>query len=100
MHWFWHPNDETSLKSLNELLDVYDKTVGRGAQLMLGLAPTRRGLLPDSDVARLEFGAALRKRAAANFSPPCGDDEIAAALMVIPRTFGRRRQAPIMLYSR
>jgi alpha-L-fucosidase len=69
MHWFWHPNDEASLKSLNEMLDIYDKTVGRGAQLMLGLAPDRRGLLPDSDVARLEeFGAALRKRASSNLA--------------------------------
>lgn len=67
LHWFWHPNDEASLKSLPELLEIYDKTVGRGAQLMLGLAPDRRGLLPDSDVARLEeFGAALRARASNN----------------------------------
>ncbi len=67
MHWFWHPNDEASLKNLPDLLDTYDKTVGRGAQLMLGLAPDRRGLLSDSDVKRLEeFGAALRKRAANN----------------------------------
>jgi alpha-L-fucosidase len=66
-HWFWHPNDESSLKSLDELLDTYDKTVGRGAQLMLGLAPDNRGLLPESDVARLkEFGAALRQRAQDN----------------------------------
>ena len=42
-HWFWHPNDEASLKSLDELLTTYDETVGRGAQLMLGLAPDRRG---------------------------------------------------------
>ena len=69
LHWFWHPNDEASLKTLPELLDIYDKTVGRGAQLMLGLAPDRRGLLPESDVARLEeFGAALRKRAAGNLA--------------------------------
>ena len=69
LHWFWHPNDEASLKTLPELLDIYDKTVGRGAQLMLGLAPDRRGLLPESDVARLgEFGAALRKRAASNLA--------------------------------
>ncbi len=62
-HWFWHPNDEASLKSLDELLTTWDDTVGRGAQLMLGLAPDRRGLLPDSDVARLEeFGKALRER--------------------------------------
>ena len=68
-HWFWHPNDEASLKSLPELLETWDKTVGRGAQLMLGLAPDRRGLLPDSDVARLkEFGDALRKRAGGNLA--------------------------------
>ena len=67
LHWFWHPNDEASLKSLDALLDTYDKTVGRGAQLMLGVAPDNRGLLPDSDVKRLEeFGAALRKRSENN----------------------------------
>lgn len=69
LHWFWHPNDEGSLKSLDALLDTYDKTVGRGAQLMLGLAPDNRGLLPDSDVKRLqEFGAALRKRTENNLA--------------------------------
>jgi len=68
-HWFWHPNDEASLKSLDTLLDTYDKTVGRGAQLMLGLAPDNRGLLPDSDVKRLtEFGAALRSRTENNLA--------------------------------
>ncbi|HTT62295.1 MAG TPA: alpha-L-fucosidase [Bryobacteraceae bacterium] len=61
-HWFWHPNDEKSLKPLAELLDTYDKTVGRGAQLMIGLAPDKRGLLPESDVARLhEFGAEIQR---------------------------------------
>jgi alpha-L-fucosidase len=62
-HWFWHPNDEASLKSLHELLTTYDETVGHGAQLMLGLAPDRRGMLPDNDVRRLEeFGNALHDR--------------------------------------
>jgi alpha-L-fucosidase len=69
LHWFWHPNDEASLKSLDVLLETYDKTVGRGAQLMLGLAPDNRGLLPDSDVKRLEeFGAALHKRTGNNLA--------------------------------
>jgi alpha-L-fucosidase len=59
-HWFWHPNDEKSLKSVSELLDTYNRTVGRGAQLMIGLAPDNRGLLPDADVRRLkEFGDAV-----------------------------------------
>jgi alpha-L-fucosidase len=60
-HWFWHPNDEASLKSVDELLGIYNTTVGRGAQLMIGLAPDRGGLLPDADVKRLaEFGSALQ----------------------------------------
>ncbi|HVN04018.1 MAG TPA: alpha-L-fucosidase [Bryobacteraceae bacterium] len=61
-HWFWHPNDEKSLKTLAQLMETYHKTVGRGAQLMIGLAPDRRGLLPESDAARLkEFGDEVRR---------------------------------------
>jgi alpha-L-fucosidase len=66
-HWFWHPNDEGSLKSVDELVTTYEDSAGRGGQLMLGLAPDRRGLLPDSDVKRLEeFGATIHKRYSAN----------------------------------
>ena len=62
-HWFWHPNDESSLKSLNELVATYEASIGRGGQLMLGLAPDRRGLLPDADVKRLkELGLAIETR--------------------------------------
>lgn len=90
LHWFWHPDDESSLKSLDDLLKVYDQTVGRGAQLMLGVAPDRRGLLPEVDVVRLkEFGAALRERASHNLAlqhtPTTA--EIAAALDNDPDTF-------------
>lgn len=63
LHWFWHPNDTTSLKSVSELLDSYDGAVGHGAQWMIGVAPDNRGLLPDADVARLhELGEALQAR--------------------------------------
>jgi alpha-L-fucosidase len=61
-HWFWHPNAEAKLKSLDELMETYHATVGRGAQLVLGLAPDNRGLMPDVDVKRLaEFGAELKR---------------------------------------
>ena len=90
LHWFWHPNDEASVKSLDELLTTYDQTVGHGAQLMLGLAPDNRGLLPDSDVARLkEFGEAIRTRYGHNLAAehtPTGENE-AAALDNDPDTF-------------
>lgn len=66
-HWFWHPNDEGTLKSVDELITIYENTVGRGGQLMLGVAPDRRGLLPDADVRRLtEFGTTIHQRYGTN----------------------------------
>jgi alpha-L-fucosidase len=69
LHWFWHPRDEASLKSLENLTAIYEQTIGRGAQLMLGVAPDTRGLLPDSDVLRLnEFGAAIHRLQTGNLA--------------------------------
>ena len=68
-HWFWHPHDVATLKSVDDLVAIYDRTVGHGGQLMLGIAPDNRGLLPDADVARLkEFGDAIRARYANNLA--------------------------------
>jgi len=67
LHWFWHPNDEASVKSLGEMIDLYNQTVGHGAQLMLGIAPDNTGRVPASDTARLkEFGEAVRNLYAHN----------------------------------
>jgi alpha-L-fucosidase len=67
LHWFWHPNDTASLKSVDELLNLYDNAVGHGGQWMLGVAPDDRGLLPEADATRLrELGAAVRARYANN----------------------------------
>jgi alpha-L-fucosidase len=61
-HWFWHPGDEASLKSVSEMIDLYNQTIGHGAQLMMGIAPDNTGRVPAADVARLkEFGDALQK---------------------------------------
>lgn len=62
-HWFWHPNDASTLKALPDLMRTYEHTVGRGGQLVLGISPDNRGLLPQADVDRLrEFGDAIRRR--------------------------------------
>ncbi len=90
LHWFWHPHDEASLKSLSELVTTYEQTVGRGAQLMLGVAPDDRGLLPDSDVTRLkEFGAAIRQLREGNLAlqHTTANAEAALALDGDPDTF-------------
>jgi alpha-L-fucosidase len=62
-HWFWHPNDETPLRSLEELVDLYERSVGHGATLLLNVAPDNRGLFLEEEAKRLaEFGSELRRR--------------------------------------
>lgn len=41
LEWFWHPNNERTLKSVDELLAIWEKSVGRGGQLVWGLRQTR-----------------------------------------------------------
>ncbi|MDZ7638784.1 MAG: hypothetical protein U5J83_11145 [Bryobacterales bacterium] len=49
--------------------------MGRGAQLVLGLAPDHRGLMPDSDVARLKVASGA-KVSALYTKPLLGGKEI------------------------
>ena len=65
--WFWEPDDENNICSLDVLMDMYEKSVGRNATLMLGLTPDPTGLLPAGDVNRLkEMGDEINRR----FSTP------------------------------
>ncbi|MFI5133176.1 MAG: alpha-L-fucosidase [Chitinophagales bacterium] len=47
--WFWHENENSKVKSENELFDLYLKSVGRGANFLLNVPPDRRGLIGDTD---------------------------------------------------
>lgn len=51
--WFWHENEEKTLKSLDELKYIYLNSVGHGANLLLNIAPDKNGLLPECDVERV-----------------------------------------------
>lgn len=48
--WSWLPGTEKSVKSLATLQQSYLDTVGNNANLLLNMAPDRRGLVPDSDM--------------------------------------------------
>lgn len=61
--WFWEPDDENNILSLESLVDKYEKSVGRNATLILGLTHDPDGLIPEGDAERLrEFGSEIRRR--------------------------------------
>ena len=51
--WFYHAKEDDRVRSPENLLDLYFKSVGRGASLLLNLPPDRRGLIHENDVRSL-----------------------------------------------
>ena len=52
--WFYHEKEDPRVKTPAQLLDIYYKSVGRGANLNLNIPPDRRGRINDHDVASLK----------------------------------------------
>ena len=66
-HWFYSENDSATLKSTDELIGNYLYTVGRGANMLLNIAPDRSGRLPQKDAQRfVDFG----RRVTAKYGSP------------------------------
>ena len=51
--WFYHPEEDNTVKSGKTLFDLYMKSVGRGGNLLLNVPPDRRGLIAAPDSAAL-----------------------------------------------
>ena len=67
--WFYHKNQDSKVKTPNELFDIYLKSVGRGGNMNLGLAPMPEGILHPNDVKSLKyFGEKLEKTFANNLA--------------------------------
>ncbi|MGM9475012.1 alpha-L-fucosidase [Pedobacter sp. GSP4] len=60
--WFWKANGQKIL-SVQQLVKNYDTSIGRNANMLLGIVVDTSGRIPDEDVARLhDFGQAIKKR--------------------------------------
>ncbi|MDQ1161824.1 alpha-L-fucosidase [Chryseobacterium sp. SORGH_AS 447] len=67
--WFYHTREDSRVKTPAELLDLYYKSVGRGANLDLGLSPNRQGQLNPEDISSLQqFGKLLKQTFAVNLA--------------------------------
>src|SRR6185369_11418735 len=70
--WFYHAAEDKKVKTPQTLFELYLKSVGRGANLLLNVPPDRRGLINEKDSAALagfkhlrdeSFGVNLLKEA-------------------------------------
>lgn len=51
--WFYHPEEDDQVKSLQELVDIYFQSVGMNAGLLLNVPPDTRGRIHETDAERL-----------------------------------------------
>lgn len=52
--WYYHEYEDHKVKSLSELLEIYYKSIGRNASLLLNFPVDKRGLIHENDVAQLQ----------------------------------------------
>lgn len=75
--WFWNNRPERRLKTVEELMDTYYRSVGRGAVLLLNQTPDTTGLIPDADAKRAaEFGAEIKRRFGQSLAETNGTGEM------------------------
>lgn len=60
--WFWHEEENTKVKSLKQLSDIYFQSVGYNSVLLLNIPPDCRGLINEADVERLKEFADYRRK--------------------------------------
>ncbi len=68
--WFWRESENEKVKSLDHLLDIYHRSVGRNGSLLLNVPPDTRGLIHENDARRLrEFKRAVEAIFDADLAP-------------------------------
>ena len=89
-HWFWKPNTENTIEPLDHLVSCYYQSVGRNANLMLGLTPEPSGLLPQPDVEQCQrFGAEIRRRFAHSIAETHGQGDLLRLDLPRPTTINQ-----------
>jgi alpha-L-fucosidase len=48
-HWFWSPGSDETLKTRDQMMDIYHQSIGRGANLLVNLTPDPSGRIPKAE---------------------------------------------------
>jgi len=65
--WFYHPNEDSKVKTVPQLMDLYYNSIGRNASMLLNFPIMPNGLIhPNDEKAAIEFGQAVKESFAVN----------------------------------
>ncbi len=74
--WFWKPNSEHTLRSLDNLMNIYYCSVGRNCNLLINANIDRDGRVPALDMQRYhEFGAEIKRRFGTSLAETSGEGD-------------------------
>ena len=59
--WFYHADQDAKVKTPSQLLDLWERSVGQNANLLLNVPPDRTGRIHENDVKALKGFAVLRE---------------------------------------
>lgn len=86
-NWFWQPNAEGKLYSLDQLVEMYYRSVGRNCNLLLNATPDRDGLIPAADIQRYrEFAAEIQRRFGTSLAETTGTGDTVTLKLARPAT--------------
>lgn len=84
--WFYHKEEDSKVKTGEQLFNLYLKSVGRGANLLLNVPPDTRGLIHENDSAALMHFNQLRHGFGANLAQRAKVSVVGKKLSVISST--------------
>lgn len=71
--WYYHPEQDSLVKSPQKLIDIYYSSIGKNSLLLLNLPPDTRGLIHENDVCNLrEMQRILRETFSRNLVKEAG----------------------------
>ncbi|MFD0670118.1 alpha-L-fucosidase [Cohnella sp. GCM10027633] len=86
--WFYHAAEDEQVKSVDELFDLYERTVGGNSTFLLNLPPDRRGLIHENDARRMRE---LGERIARSYRQDLATRATVAATMSLDDAHGAER---------
>ncbi len=80
--WFWSATSQRHLLSLDAMMEIYYRSIGRGAQLLLNLPPDTTGLIPADDATRVQqFGKEIQRRFSKSVAETSGSGDSITLLL-------------------